>query len=38
MLAGVIGVGPIVSPLPAMARPAPESFADLCHIVAVNNY
>jgi serine protease Do len=29
MLAGVIGAGPIVSPIPALARPAPESFADL---------
>lgn len=34
MLAGVIGVGPILSPLPAMARPAPESFADLIDQVA----
>ena len=29
MLAGVIGVGPIMAPAPAAARPAPESFADL---------
>jgi serine protease Do len=29
MLAGVIGVGPMISPVPALARPAPEGFADL---------
>ncbi len=29
MLAGAISVGPIMSPLPALARSAPESFADL---------
>ena len=34
MLAGVIGAGPTLLPLPAMARPAPESFADLIDQVA----
>ena len=34
MLAGVIGAGPTLSPSPAMARPAPESFADLIDQVA----
>ena len=29
MLAGVIGAGPIALPLPAQARSASESFADL---------
>jgi serine protease Do len=29
MLAGTIGVGPLISPIPALARPAPEGFADL---------
>jgi serine protease Do len=29
MLAGVIGVSPIMAASPAMARPAPENFADL---------
>ena len=29
MLAGAIGAGPILSPTPALARAAPESFADL---------
>ncbi len=34
VLAGVIGVGPSLSGSPAMARPAPESFADLIEQVA----
>ena len=29
LLAGAIGAGPMVSSVPAWARPAPESFADL---------